>query len=240
MPLESDSQKISRLLSESAQEHKTRHLKASREVGGLSNKIKTQGATANGNPGTSLGNKKKSLGDYACLADYLADILFDPIQPLSNSSDRCSKNLKGQIDEAFANQVENFVSSMQITTGAQASFAMANENAGANAAMAALKASEAALIREEQHKAEGRVKVAEEQRQGRKAHAIDASAARKFVGVEAEKSAKAVAKTNEQQGNAEAIANIRKIESAWGQAKTPDQAREIMNGQSRKQNGQTQ
>lgn len=226
MPLESDSQKISRGLSESAQEHQTRHLKASREVGGLSNKIKTQGATANGSPGTSLGNKKKSLGDYACLADYLADILYDPIQPLSTSSDGCSKNLKGQIDEAFANQVENIVSSMQITTGAQASFAMANENAGANAAMTALKAHESSLARAEQFLAEGRAKVVEEQRQGRK--------------IVAEKSAKAGAKTNEQQRNTAAIANIRGIESAWGQSKTPDQAREIMNGQSRKQNGQTQ
>lgn len=40
--------------------------------------------------------------------------------------------------------------------------------------------------------------------------------------------------------NRSRLSEIRGIESAWGQSKTPDQAREIMNGQSRKQNGQTQ
>lgn len=40
--------------------------------------------------------------------------------------------------------------------------------------------------------------------------------------------------------NRRRLAEIQGIESAWSQAKTPEQAREIMNGQAQKQNGQTQ
>lgn len=98
--------------------------------------------------------------------------------------------------------------------------------------------------RAEEKRVAGMIESAEEAR-------LDAIAqnnvlSRNYSAAGAETAAQPISKASERQYttapcvNRSRISEIRGIESAWGQAKTPDQAREIMNGQSRKQNGQTQ